>query len=318
MSITYYPYAWGYSFNNIAADGGPFHLTNIAGPEEVVVDSVKSYKRTFSSGVTSVGTVTGDIAAWETALRETGTAGIWELEPPDGWLTNLGVVVDGHENTAVLFKVTRDDFQSGLTDVTGLGDESYINGRYRSNYHTPTVFTPVKEGFRFEPESVSLNKSNGGGAWVEFLAFPVVAGPSTPTLTSPTDGSEDHGLNTDWLKEMIYDDVDGESLSSYTVHFSIDGGSNFIPQNDRSRYSIITYKMFLGITLDYGTTYYWFVRKDVEDEITDSDVWSFSTLAFLPPWPSRHPVTDLLTGDNGMVTVRRLVAAANNKIFYES
>jgi hypothetical protein len=145
-----------------------------------------------------------------------------------------------------------------------------------------------------------------------------LAGPSIPTLSSPSNGASNQGINGDWLKELIYDDNDAESFGSYTVHFSIDDGSSFIPQDDRSRYSIITYKMFLGFTLEYDTTYYWFVRKIIEDVETDSDIWSFSTISLQPPVPSTHPVSGLLTGNNGMVTIRRLVACSNNKVFYET
>lgn len=37
-----------------------------------------------------------------------------------------------------------------------------------------------------------------------------------------------------------------------------------------------------------------------------------------PPTVSTHPVSGNMTGDNGMITIRRIVAAANNKIWYET
>jgi hypothetical protein len=152
-----------------------------------------------------------------------------------------------------------------------------------------------------------------------------VAPVSTPELVSPLDGAINQSINTDWLKEMIYDDDDAENRSAYTVYFSFDGGFNFFAQDDRSRYSILTYKMWLGVTLDYSTTYYWFVRKEVDEEITDSDVWAFTTIDYQPPalrtrqkipYGGGAPIT-VPTGENNMMSVNRLIVAGDNRIFYE-
>lgn len=158
------------------------------------------------------------------------------------------------------------------------------------------------------------------------FTFTTGVGPSsTPTLTSPSDGAINQSINTDWLKEMMYDDADAESRSAYTVYFSFDGGFSFFAQDDRSRYSILSYKMFLGVTLDYSTTYYWFVRKDFNDEITDSDVWSFTTIDYQPPalrtrqkipYGGGAPIT-VPTGENNMMSVNRLIVAGDDRIFYE-
>lgn len=152
-----------------------------------------------------------------------------------------------------------------------------------------------------------------------------IVGESAPTLVSPLDGAINQSINTDWLKEMIYDDVDAESYSAYTVYFSFDGGFSFYAQDDRSRYSILSYKMWLGVTLDYSTTYYWFVRKEVDEEITDSDVWAFTTIDYQPPalrtrqkipYGGGAPIT-VPTGENNMMSINRLIVAGDNTIFYE-
>jgi hypothetical protein len=45
----------------------------------------------------------------------------------------------------------------------------------------------------------------------------------------------------------------------------------------------------------------------------------FETLVVVnPPAVSTHPVSGLPTGDNGIITIKRAVMAANNKIWYES
>ncbi len=138
-------------------------------------------------------------------------------------------------------------------------------------------------------------------------------------LTYPDNGLTNVYLNEDWLMNYLWeDDDDPYPISAYTVHF------NGVAQTDRSRYSIIFYKLNLGVTLEYSTTYEWFVRKDLGGEAyIDSDTWSFTTLDFAPPLPSGitldengNPTGDA-TGINNMLTRQRFIAAANNKIWYE-
>jgi hypothetical protein len=76
--------------------------------------------------------------------------------------------------------------------------------------------------------------------------------------------------------------------------------------------------LVIPYTLEYDTEYTW--RVDVFDGVyvTTGDEWTFTTAAFAPPAASLHPVSGLITGDNGMVTIRRLVACSDNKVFYET
>ncbi len=68
----------------------------------------------------------------------------------------------------------------------------------------------------------------------------------------------------------------------------------------------------------YGSAYYWQVQAgNTAADLADSEVWSFTMLELLPPAPSLHPVSGNLTGENTMLTIKRLIAAANNKIWYE-
>jgi len=145
---------------------------------------------------------------------------------------------------------------------------------------------------------------------------------STPTLESPTDETANMYLNSDWLLQLEWDDDDAEDISLYTVWF-YDPAIGWIEQTDRSRYSIVGYFMWLGRYLDYDTTYYWFVRKTIDDVDYDSATWTFNTIDFDPPVVSTDgdvaPGEDAMaTGENAMATIKRLVCAANNKIFYET
>lgn len=85
----------------------------------------------------------------------------------------------------------------------------------------------------------------------------------------------------------------------------------------------------------YNTTYYWRVDATNEVGTTTGDVWSFTTIKFDPPSPSYElipggsglgpwdvppgvPGVDFRwVGDNRMITTKRLVVAAMNRIWYE-
>lgn len=105
--------------------------------------------------------------------------------------------------------------------------------------------------------------------------------PSTPTLSSPSDGETGIYLNTDWLLQLEWDDEDAEDISLYTVWFHdphiSDPAVGWMEQTDRSRYSTVGYFMRLGYTLNYNTTYSWFVRKTIDGVDYDSPIWTFTT-----------------------------------------
>ena len=67
-----------------------------------------------------------------------------------------------------------------------------------------------------------------------------------------------------------------------------------------------------------NTTYYWQVHVANTQGWSESAIWSFTTRNFAPPAPSLDSGTGLPTGENNMLTVRRLIAAARNRIYYEN
>ena len=57
--------------------------------------------------------------------------------------------------------------------------------------------------------------------------------------------------------------------------------------------------------LEYGVEYEWRIDSVNEYGISYGDVWSFTAVVFTPP------------ADSDRATTRRIVAAANDKIWYE-
>jgi hypothetical protein len=138
-------------------------------------------------------------------------------------------------------------------------------------------------------------------------------GLSDPTLDYPTDLQTDVYLNSDGLLEMRWSDEDEEDIEYYTVYFGFKNGV-LVPQNDRTRYSILTLKMFLNEQLEYDTDYEWGVTKTIYGDEYYSDIFEFRTMPMDPPGPSGTPINGL----NGITTIKRLIAVADNKIWYET
>ncbi len=153
----------------------------------------------------------------------------------------------------------------------------------------------------------------GGNGDCRFRVYGTLA-LSAATLDAPADGTTNYYLNSDWLAEFTW--THELSISNHTVWF---GPTGFmVEQTDRSRYSIISLKWFNGTTLEYNTEYQWGVRTTVGEDYVDSEIFTLTTIAFAPPLPSGGG--DEYGGEGGknlLRTVRRLLVAAANKIYYE-
>lgn len=79
---------------------------------------------------------------------------------------------------------------------------------------------------------------------------------------------------------------------------------------------VVTPKLQILSGLVVNTTYYWQVHVANTQGWSESEIWSFTTRNFAPPAPTLNDA-GLPTGKNAMLTVRRLIAAARNRIYYE-
>lgn len=104
----------------------------------------------------------------------------------------------------------------------------------------------------------------------------------------------------------------------YDVYFDSGSGMELVGEGLSETSLTVLFGPF-----EYGTTYSWRVDATNEYGTTEGDVWSFTCLSFKPPLPtgitldSEGNPTGTASGDNTMITIRRLVAAANNKIWIE-
>lgn len=139
-------------------------------------------------------------------------------------------------------------------------------------------------------------------------------------LSSPTD--TDTGITLIPLLEWTIDGAgatEGDLLDVYLKKDDSDFGSADLI-GDLLDATLNTDKQIIS-GLEYNTTYYWQVQaaSSTADDLLSSEIYSFTTLVFYPPTPSVDPDDgDIITGMNGMVTLKRLVVAADDKVFYET
>ncbi len=167
-------------------------------------------------------------------------------------------------------------------------------------------------GYQWRIDSNNGNGSTTGDVWSFTTAALVPA-----VLDAPANGTTNHYLNSDWLANFTWTHelINGFGGEVHTVWF---GPTGFmVPQTIRSRYSILTNLWRNGTTLEYNTEYQWkVVTVDRGDEV-ESETWTLTTIPFLPPFPGSGGEYGGQGGLNNMVTVKRLVVAAANAIFFE-
>ena len=167
-----------------------------------------------------------------------------------------------------------------------------------------------------------LSTNNGNTTWVTGigdLTF-IIEGsnaPRTVVLSSPT--NEDTGIILQPLLEWTIDGTGAEEGDFLFIYIRKDNANfteddligNFVEAELNTNLQIVA-------GLLYNTLYYWQVQAANEEaDLLDSDVWSFTVTTFRPPAVSVDGGS-IPTGINNMLTRKRFVAAANNKIWYEN
>ena len=186
----------------------------------------------------------------------------------------------------------------------------------------------------------SLTSSDSGSSWTavasadilfETWGNPLV--PGKPTNPSPTNAASSITLDETPLSW----DASDPAADTYEVYFR-EQGDSWVQVG--SAQAGVSWTIDFG-TLAYGTTYEWRIDATNDTGTTTGDTWTFDTIDFdqirvsyrlisggngYGPYdfdaggnPQGTEGTDWAwTGENTMLTVKRLVAAANSKIWYES
>ena len=162
-----------------------------------------------------------------------------------------------------------------------------------------------------------------------FETYSVAILPGAPTIVSPAPtGVIDITLDETPLSWNASD----PAADTYEIYFR-ELGDAWVKVGEAQ--AGITWTVVFG-ALAYGTTYQWRIDATNADGTTEGAIWSFTCLSFVPPRISYILIPDgsgfgpyddtpgvegtdwSWSGENNLLTVRRLVAVAKNAVFYES
>lgn len=245
----------------------------------------------------------------------------WDMEFDGGYAGGKrkysrddGVTWSGETNDlwfkAYAEAVLKDNYQptyEGSGSAIGVyGDSYYLSAQTfvaTSTYTITKVVVKLYRGAGDSPGTITISiKATESGL------------PGKPTNPSPTDDATDITLD----HTLLSWDASDPAADTYEIYFREQGDDWELVGEAQAG---VEWTIDFG-TLDYGITYEWRIDATNDAGTTTGDTWTFGCISFDPPLPSGITLVDgeptgTPTGENNMYTVKRLIIAANNKIFYE-
>jgi len=194
-----------------------------------------------------------------------------------------------------------------------------------------TIFeaSPIDQKIYWRIDSINESGTTEGDEW-NFDPRPTKSGNHSPV-------DEFGDMTLDW-QEFTWDGVvNADSYNAYMgtdidleaedLEQILDTSPN--PSMAQAYMAVVTKLVYPNTGLAaYNYTYYWRVDTVNDFGITEGDVLEFGTIVYNPPLPwgmsmpsggdDNQTPTGTPLGLNNMITIRKLVAAAGNKFWYES
>lgn len=226
--------------------------------------------------------------------------------------------------TQVQFTFTAASFSTDVS-LTGLTytaygtipDSTYYNtGTAKQNidgsldYNTEYYFQATVTGYH--PSYGTSEPTTSDVYTFTTESSPLPSKPINPTPEHEGTGVTLHSTTVSW--------EDGGGAISYNLYYGTLSGFLSLVAEGISELEAI---LIEGNFDHYGEIYYWRVDAVNDVGVTQGDEWAFTTLIFDPVLPTGVTLdedgepTGTPTGESNMVTIKRLIAAANNKIWYE-
>lgn len=175
------------------------------------------------------------------------------------------------------------------------------------------------DGSSSYPDGQAKYSFDGGSSWSSSsrdFNFETWGSDPSRQIDTPTPSDTDTGIVLvpllQWKIDGTFETVDGDLFAIYLKAGDSNFGGDDLLQSGRTSLDI---QILWG--LSYNTLYYWQVlATSTAEDLLDSAIWTFTTMPFLPPTPSVDGSGNP-TGESNMMTIKRLIAAARNRIYYE-
>jgi len=171
--------------------------------------------------------------------------------------------------------------------------------------------------------------SGGGEPGIVTVSIRATAAVPEQAINPAPDNSADNIVTLD---QTTISWEDGGNAETYDVYYGDNAAEVAAADNtdttgiflgNQAETSFTIDGITLGSPFDYLIIRYWRIDSVNVTGITTGVAWLFACIAFAPPLPTGVTLggdgepTGTPTGENNMMTVRRLVVAANDKIWYE-
>lgn len=148
-----------------------------------------------------------------------------------------------------------------------------------------------------------------------------IALPEKPINPAPANSATDVTLD-----QATITWENGGGATSYDVYFGLTSGGLIKVSSGQVGTSFTITGITYGSLFDYLVSRSWRIDAVNNAGTTAGDVWTFTTIAFAPPLPTGltpdpdNPGETLGTpsGENNMITNKRLVVAMDSRLFYEA
>ena len=291
------------------------------------------YMQTFTT--TSAYTITDvELNCWKFGSPGNITVGIREIvagKPVGDDLCSV-TVADSEISTLptlAYYKFTFDDSYA-LDDATQYAIVARAPSGDAGNYFQALGYG--SSGYADGGSALSIDSGNEWGTVstttdANFRTYGGTPSPGKPTTPSPADAASSITLD-----ETPLGWVSGGDTDTYEIYYRAQGDSWTLVGVAQAG---LTWTIPFG-SIVYGITYEWRIDATNAYDTTIGDTWSFDSIVFdqirvsyrlisggngRGPYDSPPGVqgTDWeYTGESNMTTIKRLVAAANSKIWYES
>lgn len=173
--------------------------------------------------------------------------------------------------------------------------------------------SPINQKIYWRIDAVNTEDTTTGDDW-NFDARP-------GAVTVPTPANEANDITLDGYSSTW---EAGTNANSYDLYFgTLSGFTTYVGST-----SGLTFDLNSGNTLKYKRFYYWIITSVNDFGNTDSIEFTFTTIGLDPPLPDglsftgdpedeNNGISGTPTGLNNMITVRKIVACAENTFYYE-
>jgi hypothetical protein len=261
-------------------------------PLSHTVTEVQLYLSQLSSGGDSPGTITASIRAVDGNGDPTGgdlvsgtiDGDTLSQSPTYAWHAfdlGAGVDLDEETNYAIIFRAAWNDGTGNITMLWRMADENnlYVRGNASTSSDAGSTWSDISNALYFKESGTLLSPSKA----------------DTPAPGNTATGVSTNQATLSWEPGGVAGRTD-----NYDVYFGPSGNMSQVVDGESEKVWSIT-----GLPLNYGTSYQWKVDAIGGGQTITGDVWSFTTLTLSPPIIA------------GFHVVKRLVAAADGKFWYE-